>query len=314
MSSSIFDDATDISVGSEVEEVIGSVETDEENLSRGNLLEFLSRIGEIMPDIGDENEEDKSNKDMDADSYHNKAVERARHKRNREAAEICMEGLQKFPLSVDLLADVIKYSSDAGDKKNADKHYAILKEKVPFHRWNWRAFTFVFDYLLADDSFFNECECRLIVENYKKYLEYEEKSLMAESQLEAALGNMENSMNVLKNAISTHSNASQCALRLADMQMDRGLYEDVLVTTNYGIAASAEVQPSINIPYLYYLRTLAKDHILHRKECNGETITKEELDELRNEYELLISEFPELLCHMHTIKMREKMLKFVKTE
>ena len=54
--------------------------------------------------------------------------------------------------------------------------------------------------------------------------------------------------------------------------------------------------------------------ILHRKECNGETITKEELDELRNEYELLISEFPELLCHMHTIKMREKMLKFVKTE
>ena len=151
MSSSIFDDATDISVGSEVEEVIGSVETDEENLSRGNLLEFLSRIGEIVPDIGDENEEDKSNKDMDADSYHNKAVERARHKRNREAAEICMEGLQKFPLSVDLLADVIKYSSDAGDKKNADKHYAILKEKVPFHRWNWRAFTFVFDYLLADE-------------------------------------------------------------------------------------------------------------------------------------------------------------------
>ena len=47
MSSSIFDDATDISVGSEVEEVIGSVETDEENLSRGNLLEFLSRIGII---------------------------------------------------------------------------------------------------------------------------------------------------------------------------------------------------------------------------------------------------------------------------
>ena len=91
MSSSIFDDATDISVGSEVGEVIGSVETDEENLSRGNLLEFLSRIGEIVPDIGDENEEDKSNKDMDADSYHNKAVERARHKRNREAAEICME-------------------------------------------------------------------------------------------------------------------------------------------------------------------------------------------------------------------------------
>ena len=36
MSSSIFDDATDISVGSDVEEVIDSVETNEENSSRGN--------------------------------------------------------------------------------------------------------------------------------------------------------------------------------------------------------------------------------------------------------------------------------------
>lgn len=121
-------------------------------------------------------------------------------------------------------------------------------------------------------------------------------------------------MSVLKEAIRTQANASQCALRLADMQMDRGLFADVLTTTNYGIAASAETQPSINIPYLYYIRALAKDHLLHKKEFAGEHVSKDELETLKAEYELLISEFPELMRHAHTIKMRAKMLKFVKAE
>ena len=103
-------------------------------------------------------------------------------------------------------------------------------------------------------------------------------------------------------------------LRLADMQMNRGLFVDVLETTNYGIAASAEAQPSINIPYLYYIRALAKDHLLHKKVCSGEPVTKDELEALKEEYDLLLSEFPELMRHAHMIKMRVKMLKFVKAE
>lgn len=98
------------------------------------------------------------------------------------------------------------------------------------------------------------------------------------------------------------------------MQMDRGLFADVLETTNYGIAASAEAQPSINIPYLYYIRALAKDHLLHKKVCSGEPVTKDELEALKEEYDLLLSEFPELMRHAHMIKMRAKMLKFVKAE
>ena len=113
---------------------------------------------------------------------------------------------------------------------------------------------------------------------------------MAESELEEALGNAESSMNVLKEAIRTYANASQCALRLADMQMDRGLFADVLATANYGIAASAEVQPTINVPYLYYIRALAKDYLLHKKEYSGEPVTKDELEGLKEEYALLLSE------------------------
>lgn len=299
------DDDTDVTAMNEE----GS-DNDEASVA-GNLLELLSRMHGMMPDSDDD--DDDEDDDMDADDFHNKAVDRARRGKNREAAEICMKGLKKHPFSVDLLADTIMYSSKAGDMATAAKHYAMLKGNVPYQRWNWRAFTFSFDYLLKEDPSANEKECRDIIANYKKFLAYEEKACMAESELEAALGNADTSMHVLEEAIRNHSNASQCALRLADMQMDRGLYEEVLNTTNYGIAASAEAQPSINIPYLYFIRALAKDHILHKKECGGEPITTEEVDALREEYGLLLSEFPELRRHAHIIQTRVKMLKFVKT-
>lgn len=286
-------------------------ESSKDEMPRGDFLDLFSRVREMMSDSEDEEDDDS---DKDSDDYHNKAVDRARRGRNREATEICMEGLRKFPNNVDLLADTIKYSSEAGDMQTASEHYSVLNANVPFRRWNWRAYTFSFDYLLKEDPIANEGECRTIIEHYKEFLPYEEKASMAESELEEALGNSERSMSVLKEAIRTHANASQCALRLASMQMDRGLFADVLETTDYGIAASARAQPSINIPYLYYIRALAKDHLLHKKVCSGECVTKDELEALEEEYDLLLSEFPELMGYAHTIKLRTKMLKFVKTE
>ena len=302
------EDEDDASVDDQEED-----EDEDQSSSPGRLLELLTHMRDLMSD-DDEEEEDMDECDMDADDYHNSAVDRARRGKKREAAQLCMDGLKKFPLNVDLLADTIMYSSEAGDLENAAQHYAILKASVPFRRWNWRAFSFAMDYLLDTDPIGNEEDCRLIVENYKRYLPFEEKASMAESKLEAALGNVDDSMKVLVEAIRTHTNASQCALRLADMQMERGLFEDVLNTANYGIAASAETQPSISIPYLYFIRALAKDHLLHRKECNGEPIKKDEVKALKDEYELLLAEFPELMRHSNTIKMRVKMLKFIKAE
>lgn len=290
------------------------------------LLDFLAQMKGVIDSESDDDEEDEDDDDddlgddddlvdedggMDANDYHNKAVDFARRGKNKMATKICLDGLKHFPLNVDLLSDTIKYCSEAGDLRTAAKHYAILKQSVPFPRWNWRAYTFAFDYLSEADPIANEAECRTIIANYKKYLPYEEKACMAESELEMALGNAERSMSVLEEAIATHENASQCALRLADMQLDRGLYAQVIVTATYGIAASAETQPSINVPYLYYIRALAKDHILHKKECNHEPIDRAEVEALSKEYEMLLSEFPELMRHSHTIRMRSKMLKFV---
>lgn len=303
------DDAADISVG-QAEKVCADGTDADESVADRDFLELLSHVKNLMPDPDEETDES----DMDSDDYHNKAVDYARRNKCREAAEICQQGLRKFPFNVDLMADMIKYSSKAGDMQTANDYYTALKTKVPFRCWNWRAFTFSFDYLLKADPVANEDECRTIISQYKKFLPYEEKACVAESELESALGRPDVSMDVLKEAIRTHTNASQCALRLADMQMDCGLFEDVLATTNYGIAASAEVQPSINVPYLYYIRTLAKDHLLHKKVYEGKPVTVDEVNALSEEYKLLTSEFLELKRHAHTIRMRAKMLKFIKAE
>lgn len=159
------DDTAGTPADNDAEEIIDMPEIDdassEDETSSGNILELLSRMREMMSDSDDEDDADES--DMDSDDYHNKAVDRARRGKKREAAGICMEGLKKFPRNVDLLADTIKYSSEAGDMRTAAAHYSILKESVPFQRWNWRAFTFSFDYHLKKDPIANEDECRHII-------------------------------------------------------------------------------------------------------------------------------------------------------
>lgn len=304
------------SAGEGVQENTGTETEKESNFSLSDTLELLSRVHEMVSDEEDDDDcFDNTDEDMDDDDYHNKAVSLALRGRNQEAAKLCIRGLKKFPFCVDLLADTVMYSAKTGDMQTAADYYARLKSSIPFSRWNWRAFTFSFDYLLKADPIANEEECRAIIARYREYIPYTEKADMAESELEAALGNAERSLDVLREAIRTRPNACQCALRLADMQMDRGLFEEVVATTSYGIAASAEPQPSINVSYLYYLRTLAKDNLLHRKECAGESISREELDALKQEYALLDSEFGgELSHHIRTIRTRSRMLKFVRAE
>ena len=305
---SIFSDAQE---ESDEDKLYEEVQKELADISPEELMELFSSINGAL-----ENPEsdDGGNTDLDADDYHNQGCDIARKGRKREAARFCMEGLEKFPLNVDLLADTIKYSTDTGDLPTADEHYSILKTSVPFRRWNWRAFTFAFDYLITKDPVENESECRTLVENYKKCLPYEERACLAESELEAALGNADLSMQVLQDAIRSHPNASQCAMRLADMQMDRGLYKDALRTVMYGAAASAAVQPSINAAYLYLIRVLAKDHALHEKEASGEPINIEEVELVKHEYDLLVREFPDIRHHAKTIKTRISMLKFIKTD
>lgn len=263
-------------------------------------------------DWGDDDEEDDDDFAgfSNANDYHNKGIDYSRTGQFKKAIAVCEEGIKRYPYNVDLIADTIKYSMEAGDKENAAKHFALLKERIPYKRFNWRAYTFSFDYLVEDlDK--NEKECRELIDNYKKYLPNEEKAVMAESELEEALGNYDRSMEVLKEAVSTRHNACQCALRLADMQCDIGLFEEAQRTIQYGLRISVNSQPSINIPYLMLLNTLVKDSLLHKKEEEQGSVDKKEVESLAREYRLLLEEFPGLSKFMAIIKIRSSLLKFM---
>lgn len=224
------DTYTEEVVGGEILEPVDNVD--------GNIFsDLLSQVAAIARKDNN-NAEDEDDDDYyddeegeDSDYYHNEAVKYARYGKFNKSAQICIAGLKRFPYDVDLLADVIKYSSDAGNRDVSCKYYAVLKDTVPVQRWNWRAYSFSLEYLL-NDPIGNEYECRAIIANYKRYIPYEEKVYVAESELEEALGNADRSMEVLHEALASRENASQCSIRLADMQMDRGLYEDVIATSN----------------------------------------------------------------------------------
>ena len=285
-----------------------------ENIDTKALLETIFKMHEIFNDDIECicEDEDKNESGMNANDYHNKACLLGKKGKNKEASLICQKGYKHFPNNIDLLADVINYAYESGDKETALKFYKILNESIPFKRWTWRAYNFSLDFLIENDPVGNEEECREIIKNYKENIPHDERAYVAESKLETALGNHKRSMIVLNDAIHAYNNACQSALLLADMQLEHGLYEDVILTTTYGIAASAESQPAINIPYLYYIRAIAKDHIIHRKEYNNENISEEEIIELTTEYEMLLSKFPELIKKSAIIKTRINMLCFIK--
>lgn len=282
-----------------------------------SFLDFLSRMASGEEDGEDDDDKEENDDDgfvfgddeqpereMDADDYHNRAVDYAREHRFAKAVQICEEGLRTYPDNVDLLADAIKYSAENGDKPRAQMHYEKLCALVPRPRFNWRAFSFSLDYLMLDAEE-NESECRSLLEDYAKALPFEEKHFVAAFEFETALGNYERSMEILLEAVSTLKNAAQCSLRLADMQLERGEFEEAIRTADYGIIASAQVQPSINISYLYLVRTLAADALLHQRK---DEIDRDEIDTLRETYKMLIDVFPSLRPYRHTMGNRMKLL------
>jgi tetratricopeptide (TPR) repeat protein len=271
--------------------------------------DFMGVLKRMQADLGSyENpDEESSTMTMSPDECHNKAVRLSRLGDKKEAIKTSLAGLKVYPQNIDLMADTIKYASEQGDFETAGHWFEQLSTNVSRRFWNWRAFTFSTDYLLMD-AVNNEAICRELVQDYVKYLPFEEKAYMAQSEFEEAIGNHEASLKVLKDAISILPNAAQCALRLADKQLECGMYSDVVETARYGLAASAETQPSINAPYLHYVMNLAEDALLHRRFVANHEVPSEDVQRIRRKYIKMSIKFDELDPYSDTIHLRVKML------
>lgn len=250
---------------------------------------------------------------ISANGFHNLAVEYAQQKQFNQALSICLKGLSRYPKDIDLIADTIKYSSEQGDFETAQMYFEELCKMIPRPTWNWRAYTFSIDYLMCN-VIENKDILHEVISDYCKYLPNEEKARVAKSEYEDALGNYQASIDILKQAISEIPTAPQCALRLADKQLALGMYEDVIQTVRYGMMASAESQPTINIPYLYFVKALAEDAILHRKVFHNEGLDESEIDAIHREYTTMLEVFPALVPYNSTIILRTRMLDMLRTE
>lgn len=220
-----------------------------------------------------------------ADEFHNLASEFARKGLYRYAVQVAKAGACKYGRNVDLLADIVKFGSQCQDKDACERAYDRLNS-IDKKMWTWRAFTFVIDYLenametanKDEDTRGSEEQIKgkilALIEKYKK-LE-DERAWVAEAELYVKYGEREKAINVLKDGVEKVTVAPQCCIKLSDMLLESGDYEEVVKYSSMGIRGTAQDQPSASNGYLLYASALAKDALIHREalESGGETKNK----------------------------------------
>ena len=221
----------------------------------------------------------------DANSYHNVSVELSRKDYDLLALDVCLVGVEKFQSNIDLNADAIHYAMYAG-KTDIIGHFVekMLINCSDKSLWNWRGFVFLIDYYRDYKPEGYISDATELIKTFKEVLPTEEKAYVAESEFLDEIGKHSDSIKVLEYAVENLS-APQCALTLADKYMEQGCYEKVIKAASYGIAFSAEPQPSIRVAYLLMLRAMAKDAIFIKQTADGSDSVYDAKQILR-EYEL----------------------------
>ena len=205
-----------------------------------------------------------------ADEYHNLASEFARNSLYRGATIIAASGAKLYQYNVDLLADIIKFSSKTQDWQTCEKAVERIK-KVPRARWGWRAYTFLIDYLFdrleaSEPNNYEAIENEIMkyISAYKKL--GDERAWVAESELYLGKGEKEKAIDILKQGVESVRVVPQICVKLSDLLLKEGSYEDVVKYSAIGIRSTAEEQPSASTGYLVYVSALAKDAIIHEEE------------------------------------------------
>ena len=238
--------------------LLGRLEEEAKECVYSHDYEMLSEIGERVVA--------STNLVGSADDFHNFAVNFAQTDDKIMACEILKRGLDKYPRSVDLLADFLQYGMECGEILLCKKHYEEL-QLIPKNIWTWRGFDFSLDYLqslldIASDA--NEYEqikqeMDDLVAEFKKHLPFEERCYLAESKLHK---NSEKEIEILETAMTQLKACPKCALRYADIQCDRGEYKNALEGVKRCLT-SLQTQAGINEGYAYFLSGLCQAALVH---------------------------------------------------
>ena len=224
-----------------------------------------------------------------ADEFHNAATQLALNDNLDLAVLLVQKGIEKYSHNLDLYADLRGGGTDLGDYSNAQLAQQMLFAEFPaFEAWNWRAFTYMLNYLLEfkPDNYFTNCG--KIIQEFRRFLPNDERSYMAEYNLLKNSNKNSAAVEILETAIKNLVVAPQCALKLSDEYLDRGDYSKAIVACNKAAFCSAESQPSVKISYIFYNRALARDAIINQSVLSEEKISTEDVLSVIKDYSLAI--------------------------
>lgn len=232
------------------------------------------KLGKIAKLISDKNTFIESSK---ADNFHNVAVSYARNHYFDWACLILQRGLEEKATAgaIDLLADYLAYGISCGRQDLCNEYYQRLC-KNPREKWNWRAYSFSIDFLLAqrnadmEEAQYNRIKNEALkiadeaIERRGDDQAYLDKADIYKDDLPAE------EKRILEDAIQKLGYAApKCALRLADILFGAAEYEaaseKLLICCN-----SYQMQRTINKEYVRLLLALCKTSILFKKHPDGD--------------------------------------------
>jgi|GEM_PF-2209461 len=185
------------------------------------------------------------------------------------ASKIVQKGLDQYPKSVDLLADFLQYGSKCSNEIEKCEECFVLLNSLPKNSWNWRAYSFLIDYLIvrfengkSQDA--NDYILAMeLADAFIKAYPRDERSYVSKGDL-LRDGSDEKRL-VYEEGRSMAGKAPRCSLHLAEIYFDDKEYQKMLDILEQCQVDALEVQNSVNIGYIYVLTVLCRIALLYEQ-------------------------------------------------
>ena len=194
-----------------------------------------------------------------ADDFHNFTVSISKISgNNRAALQIAEEGLKLHDDNTDLLADAILYGRNCGERQDCAIWYRKLLG-IDKSAWSWRAFSFSIDYLLDEYASKRATteEILGLVNDYQKFKPDEEDAWLSEYDFYNSTNNRSKGLEALNIADAKFKFCPKCWLRLADLKMDDGLYDEAEPFIKK-LKRNPKSGESVNMSYVFLLDGLCR--------------------------------------------------------
>lgn len=201
----------------------------------------------------------------DADDFHNFSVTLVRKSEYGLACRVLDCGLARFPGNVDLLADFLQYGVNCDRTAECKQYYKKLV-RIPRRRWSWRGFAFLIEYLKYEmersasekEIAAKEAEMLSVVADFRAFYPYSEETYRVEANVYKALNRQDKELETLQTGLQLVKVAPKCALRCAEVLLERGRYAEAAETIARGIRDANQMQNNVNEGYSHYLRALCQ--------------------------------------------------------